>query len=68
MNIAAHQNGINSGRYEVISGFSEAVLDYIRAVEEPVLTFPDKAVWPFPTQEGVRNQAQASTFQKMYGG
>ena len=36
MNIAAHQNGINSGRYEVISGFSEAVLDYIRAVEEDV--------------------------------
>lgn len=34
MNIAAHQNGINSGRYEVISGFSEAVLDYIRAVED----------------------------------
>ena len=34
MNIATHQNGINSGRYEVISGFSEAVLDYIRAVED----------------------------------
>lgn len=34
MNIAAHQNGINSGRYEVISGFSEAVLEYIRTVED----------------------------------
>ena len=35
MNVAAHQNGINSKAWETISGFSEAVLDYVRAVEEP---------------------------------
>ena len=50
MNIAAHRNGINSGRYEVISGFSEAILDYIRAVEEPTPIYPSEAVWPFPSK------------------
>jgi uncharacterized protein (DUF58 family) len=34
LNVASYQNGINHGAYETITGFSEAVLDYIRLSEE----------------------------------
>lgn len=33
LNVAAYQNGINSGAWETITGFSEAVLEYIRLSE-----------------------------------
>jgi hypothetical protein len=33
VNVAAYENGINSGVYETVSGFSEAVLEYIRLSE-----------------------------------
>lgn len=34
MNVGSYQNGINSGRWENITGFSEAVLDYVRISEQ----------------------------------
>lgn len=34
LNVAAYQNGINNDAWTTISGFSEAVLDYIQAVEK----------------------------------
>lgn len=34
LNVAAYQNGIENDQYTVISGFSEASLDYIREVEK----------------------------------
>lgn len=33
LNVGAYQNGVNSGKWETITGFSEAVFDYIKAVE-----------------------------------
>ena len=34
INVGANRNGINSAEWETITGFSEAVFDYIKAVEE----------------------------------
>lgn len=34
LNVASYKNGINSGAFETITGFSEAVLDYIRLGEQ----------------------------------
>lgn len=34
LNVGSYQNGINSGDWMTITGFSEAVIDYIQAVEE----------------------------------
>jgi 60 kDa SS-A/Ro ribonucleoprotein len=36
INVAAYQNGVNHGDWLTISGFSEAVIDYIQAVEKDV--------------------------------
>jgi hypothetical protein len=33
VNVAAYENGIDNGAYETVSGFSEAVLEYIRLSE-----------------------------------
>lgn len=33
LNVAAYENGVNHASYTTISGFSEACIDYIRAVE-----------------------------------
>ena len=33
VNVAAYQNGVNHGAWTEISGFSEAVVDYIQAFE-----------------------------------
>lgn len=34
INVAAYENGVNNGAWTTISGFSEAVLDYILALEK----------------------------------
>lgn len=34
LNVASYQNGINNGKYVTITGFSEAVLEYIRLSEQ----------------------------------
>lgn len=34
INVAAYQNGLNHGDWTTISGFSEAVIDYIQAAEQ----------------------------------
>lgn len=34
INVGANRNGINSAEWETITGFSEAVFDYIKAVED----------------------------------
>lgn len=50
LNVASYQNGINSGAWETISGFSEKSLEYIREsenVQEKKLS--PKNAWPFPT-------------------
>jgi len=48
LDVASYQNGINSGPWETISGFSEKCLDYVREVEQinnkPVVR------WPFPVE------------------
>jgi hypothetical protein len=36
INVAAYENGINHGAWLTVSGFSEAVIDYIQAVEKDV--------------------------------
>lgn len=36
INVAAYENGINHGAWLTISGFSEAVIDYIQATEKDV--------------------------------
>lgn len=38
MNVGSYQNGINSGAWETITGFSEASLDYIQAFEKSIPT------------------------------
>lgn len=37
MNVGAYQNGINSGKWETITGFSEAALEYVRMSEQECL-------------------------------
>jgi hypothetical protein len=37
LNVGSYQNGINSAEWETITGFSEAVIDYIQALEAEVL-------------------------------
>lgn len=34
INVGSYKNGINSGEWETITGFSEAVIDYIQAIED----------------------------------
>lgn len=34
LNVASYQNGITQGKWVTISGFSEAVIDYIQAIEK----------------------------------
>lgn len=34
LNVASYENGINNGAWTTITGFSEAVIDYIRAIEK----------------------------------
>lgn len=36
INVAAYQNGVNHDKWLTVSGFSEAVIDYIQAVEKDV--------------------------------
>lgn len=36
-NIGSHKNGINSGKWETITGFSEAIFDYVQAIEHQEL-------------------------------
>ncbi len=33
LNVGSYQNGVNSGSWETVTGFSEAVFEYIKAVE-----------------------------------
>lgn len=33
LNVGSYQNGINSGAWETVTGFSEATIDYIQAIE-----------------------------------
>ncbi len=37
LNVGSYQNGINSAEWETVTGFSEAVIDYIQALEAEVL-------------------------------
>lgn len=37
LNVGSYKNGINSAEWETITGFSEAVIDYIQALEAEVL-------------------------------
>lgn len=48
MNIASYQNGINSDKWELISGFSEHCLNYIREVEKDPNNGVPNINWPFP--------------------
>jgi len=34
INVGAYRNGFNSGKWETITGFSEAIFDFIKALEE----------------------------------
>jgi hypothetical protein len=36
VNVAAYENGVNHDHWLTISGFSEAIVDYIQAVEKDV--------------------------------
>jgi hypothetical protein len=36
VNVAAYENGVNHEDWLTISGFSEAIVDYIQAVEKDV--------------------------------